>query len=186
MNQTVFLILIPIVLVGFYFRIRRMTRGQTLRIERMWIIPAFFIALIALSIGAQPPANDPVIYASLAAATVIGLVIGWFRGRMVRITIDVETHALTSRQSPWGMVLFVAILLIRSSLRYILARFGGDLHLSAAIITAIADGSLLLYGGMMIGMRIEMWMRARKLLTDARAAKAAGKSVPAQVSQDHA
>lgn len=186
MNQTVLLILIPIVLVGFYFRIRRMTRGQKLRIERMWIIPAFFIVLIALSIGAQPPAPDPVIYASLGAATIVGLVIGWFRGRMVRITVDVETHALTSQQSPWGMVIFVAILLVRSSLRYILAQLGGELHLTAATVQAIADGSLLIYGGMMIGMRIEMWMRARKLLADARAAKAAGKTVPAEVSQDHA
>lgn len=183
MDQSGVLYALPFILLILVLRLLRGTRARPLRVERMWIVPAIFAVVIALSIFSQPVDFDLALDAVMVLAFAAGVGVGWFRGRMVRISIDVNTHALTSQQSPWGMLIFVGILVLRMGLRYVLGSFAEDWHLSVAAIT---DGFLLFYGGMIVGMRVEMWVRARKLLAEALAAKAAGKDVPAEVSQDHA
>jgi hypothetical protein len=57
---------------------------------------------------------------------------------------------------------------------------------AGAPVVAIIDGLTLFYAGNVVGLQVEVWMRARKLLAGAVAAKAAGQAVPREVTQDHA
>jgi shikimate kinase len=67
------------------------------------------------------------------------------------------------------MIFILALLVVRMALRGALTSSTGIAGLSA---TAAYDDLILLAGGMMVTQGLEMWLRARRLLAQAQAAKA--------------
>ncbi len=155
----------------------RNSRPRKLRIELLWLRPILFAVIIAFTLSASSfPLTGPSILV-FALAAVLGVVLGWQRGRLMTIEVDPETHALTSRASPIGMIFIVAILLLRMALRGAALENHSALGLPAAAIT---DGLILLLGAMIVTQSLEMWLRARRLLEAARSAKALRESPGAQ------
>jgi hypothetical protein len=146
----------------------RNRRPRRLRLEAMWIRPVIFLVLIAVSAFAAPPPLTPVSLAVMALALVVGAGLGWQRGRFMRIEVHPETHDITSRASPIGMLFILAVVAARMGLRGMAYESRGLAGLSTA---AIASVLILLVGAMMIAQSVEMWLRARKLLADAQAAR---------------
>lgn len=182
-QTTTYVVTFAVIALILGFRIWRGSRARKLKIERLWIRPLIICTILALSIISQPPPLEPVVLAGLAVAAIVGFFLGWFRGRTVRVSIDVNTHDLTSQASPWGMLILLAVVVVRTGSRFILR----DAHDVAGIpVVVFIDGLTLLYAGSIVGLQLDIWKRARKLLDDAIAAKAAGKAVPAQVVQDQA
>jgi hypothetical protein len=183
-QQTVgYLVAFTVIALFMGLRIWRGSRARRLRVERMWIRPVIICTILGLSIVGQPPPITAPILASLAVVTALGGLMGWYRGRMVRVSIDPATHALTSKASPWGMLIFLGLMVARIGARVVL---GHEHDVLGVPVNAIIDGLTLFYAGNVVGAQVEVWLRAKKLLADATAAKAAGESVPAEVTQDHA
>ncbi|HEX5006967.1 MAG TPA: hypothetical protein VFV70_07625 [Hyphomonadaceae bacterium] len=183
-RQTVtYLVFFIVIALILGLRIWRGSRARRLKVERMWIRPAIILTFLGVSIYSQPPPMAPVILAVLALVTAAGGVMGWYRGRMVKVSIDPETHALTSRASPWGMLIFLGLVVVRVAARMML---GQEHDVAGVPVAAIIDGLTLFYAGNVVGLQVEVWMRAKKLLAGAIAAKAAGEAVPKEVTQDHA
>jgi hypothetical protein len=159
--------LIPIAIVVAVLFLRN-SRPRKLRIELLWIRPILFALIIASTLAASSLPLDAPSLAVFALAAVIGAALGWQRGRFMTIEVDPETHAITSRASPIGMIFIVAILLLRMALRGMALENRSALGLPAAAIT---DGLILLLGTMIVAQSLEMWLRARRLLEAARAAK---------------
>ena len=164
-------ILIPLLMVAFV--VRRNLRPQRLRVERLWLTPVILFVVVALTFEKGIP-TSPLVLSVMAAALAIGAVAGWYRGRLTHITVDPVSHDLTSKTSPWGVVLIAVLFGGRMALRvYFEQGDGAGGHLSD-LASAVADGLLLFSVGLICMARLEMWMRARKLLADAIAAKQAG------------
>jgi len=149
--------------------ILRNRRPRALRIERLWIRPAIFLALMATTLVAAPPPLTPVALSLLAACLALGGGLGWLRGRSMRIEVHPETHELTSRASPAGMIFILVLVVARLGMRGAVAQNASLIGLPA---TVAADALILLAVGMMAVQGLEMWLRARRLLADAQAAKA--------------
>jgi hypothetical protein len=170
----------------FLIMLIRVLRGmpqRRVRIETMWIGPVIMLALAYYLLRIFPPPASPLVYAILAVATVVGFGVGWLRGRMVKITVNVENHQLMSQLSPWGMLVLLGIVAARMGLRYVITDHMAEWHISASALT---DGFILFYVGMIIGRRIEILIRCLRLLREAREAKAKGEAVPETVTEDHA
>jgi hypothetical protein len=109
-------------------------------------------------------------------------VAGWYRGRLTVITIDPETHDLTSRTSPVGVVLIAVLFAARYGIRLAFPGAGigqpGSLQDQAGAIT---DALTLFAIAALVVQRLEMWLRCRKLLAEAQAAKA-GPPMPKIIS----
>jgi len=122
--------------------LRRNLKPRPLQIERMWIYPVVLVFLLGSSLYGNPPTT--------------ALAIGFLAG---------------------GLVLVVGLIAVRYGLR---AYLMGGVDMSGAAPhgglggTAVAatDALLAFTVGMMGVSRLEMWMRASKLLADAQAAKA--------------
>jgi hypothetical protein len=155
--------LLPIILLGVV--ILRGARARALRVEQMWVMPTLILAGAAASFSQQAPPG-PTLLAAEIAALAAGAALGWWRGRFTVITVDPQTHALTSKASPVGLVLVAAVVLIRFALRDYAVTHASSLHVS---IAAITDVFLLLAAGLVCAQRLEMWLRARRLLAEARA-----------------
>ncbi|MFI4973942.1 MAG: hypothetical protein ACHP84_05320 [Caulobacterales bacterium] len=164
--------LIPAVIVAVI--LRRNLRPRPLNIERLWVWPTILFVSVASNLVAQPPPTDPITIGLLTAMFSLGAVLGWQRGRFTHIEVHPETHDLTSKSSPIGLMFILLIFLAKFALRTVdLRKFG--LPISAG---ALADASLVLAMALMVTQRLEIWVRARRLLEEAVAKKAAGGAVP--------
>jgi len=159
--------LVPLAIVVLVLVLRN-SRPRPLNIERLWIRPAIVLILMGVALAATAPPLDPLNIGILAAALAIGCGLGWLRGRSMRIDVHPETHALTARASPLGLILIFGLLLVRYALRGAAYESASFLHLS---VLAIADAFMLLAVGMLSVQGLEMWLRARRLLAEAQAAK---------------
>lgn len=154
-----------IVIIGLVLalRLRRMGQSRRMRLEMMWIFPLILAALTALTMWSLPPSAKDIPW--LIGAAVIGGGIGWCRGKMMNITVDPDTHALNQQASPAALIFIVVILGIRYALRSVLNSEASALGISAALIT---DGFLVFAVAMFTLTRIEMAIRAVRLLREAK------------------
>ena len=148
----------------------RNRKPRKLRIELLWIRPILFSLIIAAAIWSSKAPIGAISVALFFGAVVVGAALGWQRGRFMTIDVDPETHAITAQASPIGMIFIVGILGLRMALRGLAFESRPALGLPAGAVT---DALVLLVGGMVVTQSLEMWLRARRLLDEARRAKAA-------------
>lgn len=152
------------VIVAFVLaiRMRRLSRPRRLRIEWLWVFPAIY-ALIAAGLFYEfPPVGVQWLFCG--AALLLGAGLGWQRGRMMQIEVDPTTHELNQRASAGALILIVALVAVRFGARS-LAESGGALHLNALVLTDMLVAMAL---GLFTAQRIEMYLRARRMLDMAR------------------
>jgi NAD/NADP transhydrogenase beta subunit len=161
-------ITIAVVAVVFALRFRGMTRERPLKLELLWIMPALLVAAMVTVLLQFPPHGLDWIW--LAVIFAIGSAIGWWRGKLMPIAIDPETHALNIKPSPAAMLFLLGLFVVRFALRALIESEASAWHINAALVT---DGFIVLGVGLLAVSRVEMGLRAWGLLRQARAAKAA-------------
>jgi Protein of unknown function (DUF1453) len=144
-------------------RWRRMGKARPLRLEYLWVVPAIYLALVAVLFWEMTPQGLGWLWAGLSLAA--GAAIGWQRGRTMRIGVDPETHALNQTASPAAMLFIVALIAIRYGLREAALEGGAAWHLDAVLITDCLVAFAL---GLLSATRLEMYLRGRRLLNEAR------------------
>jgi hypothetical protein len=150
-----------IFIVIFGLRARRMSQMRPLRVEQMWIVPAIYLAIVVVAFVAQPPGLNGWLVALVALA--VGGALGWQRGRMMAIHVDPETHTLSQKGSPLAILFLLAIVLVKTAAQ----TEGRAMHFDVTLVT---DAALALALGMFTMTRVEMYLRAKRLLGDARRA----------------
>ena len=150
-----------IIAVVFALRWRRMRQVAPLKLERLWIFPAFYTVVAGWMFTANPPQG--VAWLFCLGALGLGAALGWQRGKLMRITVDLRTHALNQAGSPAALLFVLLLIAVRSGARYSL---GGDniLHLNALAVT---DMLVALALGLFTAQRVEMYLRGRRLLDEA-------------------
>src|SRR5436190_168151 len=128
------LILLPVL----YFRMRRMAKAQPLKLTRMWIRPAIFLAITALVLIAPGPRGEVqhwtvqfVIW--LAAAGAAGGVAGWYWGRTMAIEVHPKNGTLMAKGGQAALLVLVILILFRLGLRTGLEVEGRAWHLDALL-----------------------------------------------------
>lgn len=162
------LIGIVIFLLIFGFRMSRARQQRPLKLEWMWVMPLILLLAAGSLLWQFPPQGLEWLW--LALVFVVGGAIGWQRGRMMKITVDPETHNLNQQASPAAMILLVGLVVIRMGLRSVLTEEASVLHITVNFVT---DAFVILGVGLLGVTRLEMYLRARRLLGEARAARAA-------------
>jgi membrane protein CcdC involved in cytochrome C biogenesis len=153
-------ITIGVAVVIMALRMRRMGKMRPLKLETLWIVPAMYAAVAALMFYTLPPVGSVAIASLVGLA--VGAAVGWQRGKMMQIHVDPETHALNQKASPAAMFFLIALILIRAGARSIL---GQESNISPAMLT---DPLIAFALGMFTLQRVEMYLRARRLLDEAR------------------
>lgn len=159
------LIGISIALFFIGLRFFRARKPKPLKLEWLWLTPAILLVAAGALIGQFPPHGWE--WGGLLAAFALGGAIGWQRGRKMTITVDPDTHALNQQASPAAMIFLVVLIALRFGLREGLNAEAGARHLSAAFIT---DVFVVFALGLLTLTRVEMFIRARRMLDEARSA----------------
>ena len=150
-----------IVIAVMALRMRNVGRTRRLRLETLWIVPALYLLITIGTFVAMPPSGLAWLY--IGVALVGGGALGWQRGRMMHIEVDPGTHTLNQRMSPAAMIFLVLLIAVRSGARILVEN--GTVHFNIAIVTDILIAFAL---GMFALQRLEMFLRAKRLLEEAR------------------
>ena len=169
--------LVPIAIAMGVILLRN-SRPRRLRVETLWVFPLVYILMLASALAAAPPPLTVESLGLIVLAALIGGAIGWQRGRFTTLDLHPETHDLTARQSAIGLVFIFAIFAVRYGARGFLARNANILPIPTA---AILDAFFVLAVAMLSVQRLEIWLRASKMLAEVQAAKA-GTAPPTIVS----
>jgi hypothetical protein len=168
-QQALYSTLIPIVIIAIVmaFRFRSLGKSKPLRLERLWIVPAIYLALAAVMFAQMTPHDLGWLWAGLCLAA--GAALGWQRGRAMRITVNPETHALNQSSSPFALLLILGLVAVRTGLRTAASVESEAWHLDAILITDCLVAFAL---GLLSVSRLEMYLRGKRLLGQAKATRA--------------
>ena len=155
-------IAVTIVIVGLvmFLRIRSMGQLRPLKLETLWVVPVLYLAVAAMMFWSLPPKGWVAV--ACIVALLLGAAVSWQRGTMMEIHVDPETHALNQRASPAAMFFLIALIVVRSGARSLLGQTSG---VNPAMLT---DPLIAFALGMFALTRIEMYLRAKRLLEEAR------------------
>jgi membrane protein CcdC involved in cytochrome C biogenesis len=151
---------IAVVLVVLTLRLRRAGQTRPLKLGTLWIVPAVYLAVAAIMFVQLPPTGWVAIATIVALA--LGAGFGWQRGRMMHISVDPETHAINQKASPAAMLFLIVLIAVRMAARGVIGEEGG---VSPAMLT---DPLIAFALGMFTLQRVEMYLRARRLLEEVR------------------
>jgi len=163
-------LVVPLIVVALV--VLRNLRARRLRVETLWIGPVMILALVGLALS-QEGVPSPAMLALDLAALAVGALLGWWRARFTKITVDPQTHQLTSQASPVGMLVILGIFALRYGLRYYAMQNANALPLP---VNGIADAALVISVGLVCAQRLEIALRATRLLNEARAAHVQGET----------
>ncbi len=96
------------------------------------------------------------------AGLLIGSAVGWQRGQMMHIHVDPQSHALNQKASPAAMFFLIVLVVVRAGARSLLGQTSG---VSPAMLT---DPLIAFALGMLTLTRVEMYLRAKRLLEETR------------------
>jgi hypothetical protein len=157
-------IMAAVLAIVLIIRFRRMNQKRPLKVERLWIVPALYLVVTIVAFATTPP--DAAGWALSVVAFAAGAALGWQRGRLMRIDVDPETHEVTTVQSPLAFLFIVVLIALRSGMRGMAQTGSGGLfHMSPASLTDVLVAFAL---GLLSVQRLEMFLRARRLLEAAR------------------
>ena len=150
-----------------FWRLRRLSQARPLRLELLWVTPTILTALTVLPLIPRPP--EGIAWAYLGAALIVGGALGWWRGKMMHISVDPETHALSAKGSPAAILFILVLFGAKILVRYATGEPASDVHSGVDLVTSL----FMVFGIGLFGVqRLEMALRATRLLKQTRAAKA--------------
>jgi hypothetical protein len=166
-SQLQFIIPLLIIVPILFFRMRKMSRPEPLKLGRLWIRPALVLlgcgAVLFLPQPGTPSALQMTAleWAGLALAALIGAVAGWHYGKVTAIELHPETGTLRARGSVAGMLIIVALVAVKLGLKPALAAEGPALHLDMLLIT---DALIVFSAALFTARAVEIWLRARRVM----------------------
>jgi hypothetical protein len=142
------------------WRFRAMNKERPLNIATLWVVPAIYLALMASLIIALPPHAAG--WGVMAAGIIAGAVLGWHRGKLIRIERNADTGQLMQRASPLAMVLLLILVALKFGMREIFGDSAAAHPSSAAML--VTDGFIGFALGLLSATRLELYLRARSIL----------------------
>jgi hypothetical protein len=159
---------LPLVVIAVVFalRARSVNRPRRMHLGRLVIAPVI-VALIAVWLLATMPPDATGLAAS-GCGIIVGIALGWQRARLVAIAYEPSSDTFTMKQSPFALVLLLAIVVLRRVIMH--ATVATDPHTTAMAPEALwtVDGLIGFALAMVVTRNGELWLRARKLRGESR------------------
>ena len=152
-----------VIAVVLALRIRSMSRERPLNPGTLWIVPAIYSLILGSMFVAMPP--TPLGWAVVALGLAIGAALGWHRGKLIRIERNPDTGQLRQRASPLAMLLLLAIIVLKVGARSIFGESAAGHPGSSALL--LTDGFVGFALGLLTATRLELYLRARRILAAA-------------------
>ena len=144
MNPNEMQILLPMLIAVAIIALRapRMMQPRRFRPAALWIGPALMLILAGMLLAVRPMPSAAHI-AGIVVAFVLGCGLGFARAKLVRVAFDPQTGMITQRGTPFGILLLVGLLVLRSGVRLVAVdhpELGIDLNAATDLLLFFAFG----------------------------------------------
>jgi len=166
-SQLQFIIPLLIIIPILFFRMRKMSRPEPLKLGRLWIRPVLVLLGCAVVLFVPQPGSQGVLqmtvleWAGLALAAALGAVAGWHYGKTTVLEVHPENGTLLARGSMMAMLVIVALVAVKLGLKPALAAEGPALHLDMLLVT---DALIVFSAALFTARAVEIWLRARRVM----------------------
>lgn len=155
------LILIPVL----YFRMRKLSRPQPLKLTRLWIRPVVLVLVATLVLWSPVPGVSRSFTGSewliLAAAGLLGAAAGWYSALSMKIEVHPEDGTLMVQGGQAAALIMLALILGRSGINTGMRLEGDAWHLDVLLIT---DALIVFTAAFFVARSLEMYLRARRVM----------------------
>ncbi len=145
-------------------RLRLPAAEKPLSAGFLWLAPSLYLAAVAFMLVRHPPTLLG--WSLVIAGLVIGGAAGWVRGRLFTLRVDPESGTVLRRRSRWAISLLIGIVSLRFVANLWVGPITGSMPSSAAALL-VTDLTMGLVFGLLVATRVEIALRARRLLAEA-------------------
>ena len=154
--------LLPFVILAVVLalRFRSMSKDRPLKLSTLWLIPVIYLLVAGSMMFALPP--PPLGWGLVVVGLAVGLVVGWYRGKTIRIERNAETGELRQKASPLAMILIAVLVVLKLGAREIFGDAAAVHPGSGALL--LTDAFLGFALGLLSATRLELYLRGKRLL----------------------
>jgi hypothetical protein len=146
-SESQILLPLAIAIVIIALRARHMMRPRRLRLKALWIGPLLALAGGGAFLAIRPVPSIAHI-AGMTVAFLLGCGLGVARARLEKLALDPETNRVTQSGTPFGILLLIGLLILRSGVRLVAIdhpELGIDLNGATDVLLFFAIGLLASY-----------------------------------------
>ena len=154
--------LLPFVVIAVVLalRFRSMSKERPLKLQSLWVVPVVYAFIVGAMLFALPP--PAMGWGLVVLGLALGLVVGWHRGKLIRIERNAQTGELRQRASPLALLLLGALVLVKLGARQLFGESAATQPGSGAML--LTDAFLGFALGLLSATRAELYLRGRRLL----------------------
>ena len=154
--------LLPFVVIAVVLalRFRSMSKERPLKLQSLWVVPVVYLFIVGAMLFALPP--PAMGWGLVVLGLALGLVVGWHRGKLIRIERNAQTGELRQRASPLALLLLGALVLVKLGARQLFGESAATQPGSGAML--LTDAFLGFALGLLSATRAELYLRGRRLL----------------------
>ncbi|HSM96823.1 MAG TPA: hypothetical protein VLT91_12315 [Rhizomicrobium sp.] len=173
--------ILPLVVIAIMARRLMRNRPRKVKVNRIFWFPAFIILATAATLWSAPMPKPWLLWIPVDIGAVIaGLVIGFLSAHHQEFSIDYDTGAITSKATPIGTIVVLALFAAKFGLKFILPDVNGSPfsasgyipdspipsapHSGPAAIMGWTDAGILLSAAMLFARAFTTWLRAQPLI----------------------
>ena len=185
--------ILPLVVVAIMARRLMNNKPRKVKVNRIFYFPAFVVIATAATLWSAPLPTPWLLWIPVdLGAIVVGLTIGFLSAHHQEFAIDYDTGVITSKATPVGTIVVVALFAAKFGLKFLLPDVNGSPfsaagyipdspipsapHSGPASIMGWTDAGIILSAAMLFARAFTTWLRAQPLIAahkDHVAAKAA-------------
>ena len=185
--------ILPLVVVAIMARRLMNNKPRKVKVNRIFYFPAFIIIATVATLWSAPMPTPWLLWIPVDLLSVAGgSVIGFLSAHHQEFSIDYDTGVITSKATPVGTIVVLALFAAKFGLRFILPDVNGSPfsaasyipnspipsapHSGPASIMGWTDAGIILSAAMLFARAVTTWLRAQPLIAahkDHVAAKAA-------------
>jgi len=167
--------LVPVLVIALMARRLIRNAPRKVKVNRMFILPVIAAVGTAATLAATP--MPPLFWiAGFALAAALGAGVGFLTTHHQEFSLDYDTGEISSKATPIGTILIVALFALRFGLKLAFPQMGGagygppHAHPSGDVI-AWTDAGLIFSTAMLVARVATTWFHTRPLIAAHQAAK---------------
>lgn len=175
--------IVPLIVVAIFARRLMRNKPRKVKTNRIFLIPGLIIIATVATLWSAPMPKPWLLWGAIdILALAAGLVVGFLTAHHQEFSLDYDTGTITSKATPIGTLVVVALFAIKFGARFLFPQINGSpysassympdspiphaAHAGAAAIMGWTDVGIIFSAAMLFGRAATTWLRAQPLIAE--------------------
>ncbi|MGN6514763.1 MAG: hypothetical protein ACTHLR_02865 [Rhizomicrobium sp.] len=173
--------IVPLIVIAIFGRRLLRNKPRKVKTNRIFLIPGLIVIATAVTLWAAPMPKPWLMWGAVdILALAAGLVVGFLTAHHQEFSLDYDTGTITSKATPVGTIVVVALFAIKFGARFFFPQINGSpysaasympdspiphaAHGGSAAIMGWTDAGIIFSAAMLFARAFTTWLRAQPLI----------------------